>query len=125
MTILSTALSVCALVCAPAAPNAPANDAVLLDFTATWCAPCKQMDPVVARLSSQGYPVRKVDIDREPALAQQYRVSGVPCFVLVVGGQEAGRVVGATSYETLAGMFGAAGNIAKPYLSLIKISSKV
>ena len=120
MTIFSTALSVCALVSAPAAPSASANDAVLLDFTATWCAPCRQMDPVVARLASQGYPVRKVDIDREPALAQQYRVSGVPCFVLVVGGQEAGRVVGATSYENLAGLFGAAnqtddGNPRKPY----------
>jgi S1-C subfamily serine protease len=70
------------------------------------------MDPIVAKLAAQGYPVRKVDIDREAALAQQYRVSGVPCFVLVVGGQEAGRVVGATSYENLAGLFTAAGQAA-------------
>jgi thiol-disulfide isomerase/thioredoxin len=110
MTILHAAAAVCALIAAaPTAPAVPAaNDAVLLDFTATWCAPCRQMEPVVARLASQGYPVRKVDIDREPALAQQYRVTGVPCFVLVVGGREAGRVVGATNYESLAGLFGAA-----------------
>jgi len=104
MTIFQAALVACAL-------GAPAGqgETVLLDFTASWCAPCKQMQPVVDRLSAQGYPVRKVDIDRDQATAQKFRVSGVPCFVMVVGGQETGRIVGATSYEQLAGLFSANG----------------
>jgi thiol-disulfide isomerase/thioredoxin len=104
MTIIQAALVACAL-------GAPASqgETVLLDFTASWCAPCKQMQPVVDRLSAQGYPVRKVDIDQDQATAQRYRVSGVPCFVMVVGGQETGRIVGATSYEQLAGLFAASG----------------
>ncbi len=63
------------------------------------------MDPVVQRLASMGYPVRKVNIDHDQALASQYRVQGVPCFVLVVDGNEAERTVGATSHEQLVAMF--------------------
>lgn len=103
MTILQAALVACAL----AAP-AGQEETVLLDFTATWCAPCRQMQPVVDRLAAQGYPVRKVDIDHDRATAERFRVSGVPCFVMVVGGRETGRIVGATSYEKLAGLFPAA-----------------
>lgn len=95
----------CALGAAPAAGMPSTGDVVLLDFTATWCGPCRQMEPTVHRLQQQGYQVRQVDIDREPALARQYGVQGVPCFVLLRGGQEAGRIVGATSYEQLAGLF--------------------
>jgi thiol-disulfide isomerase/thioredoxin len=82
-----------------------AGDAVLIDFSASWCGPCRQMDPVVQRLASMGYAVRKVDIDQQRDLASQFKVRGVPCFVMVVGGQEVDRVVGATSFERLQQMF--------------------
>src|SRR5687768_4726493 len=87
-------LVVCAL--------AGGNDVVLLDFTATWCGPCQAMSPVVARLQSEGYPVRKVDVDAEKALAQRFGIREIPCFVLVAGGREVERIKGPASYERLA-----------------------
>jgi thiol-disulfide isomerase/thioredoxin len=104
MTILQ-ALALCCALGAPAnGASGGGHETVLLDFTASWCGPCRQMQPTVERLSAQGFPVRQVDVDREQALAQKHRVSGVPCFVMLVNGRETGRIVGATSYESLAGL---------------------
>lgn len=85
------------------------NDIVLLDFTASWCGPCQRMAPVIGQLEASGLPVRKVDFDTQRALVQQYRVTGVPTFVMLVNGREVDRVVGATTYEHLSGMFTKAG----------------
>jgi len=73
------------------------GETVLIDFSASWCGPCKQMDPVVSQLIAAGYPVRKVDIDQQPELARRFKVEGVPCFVMLVDGREVGRQVGATT----------------------------
>jgi thiol-disulfide isomerase/thioredoxin len=73
----------------------------LLDFTATWCGPCQQMSPVVETLQRQGYPIYKVDVDQRPDLARQFRITGMPTFVLVVNGQEVMRQTGATSETQL------------------------
>ena len=86
-----------------------AGETVLYDFQATWCGPCKMMAPVVRRLADEGYPVREIDVDRDAALAQRYGVTNIPCFVLVVDGQERGRVIGATSYERLADLLAQGG----------------
>ncbi|HEY2147266.1 MAG TPA: trypsin-like peptidase domain-containing protein, partial [Pirellulales bacterium] len=86
-----------------------AGDITLIDFRADWCGPCRQMDPVVEQLKAAGYPVRQVNIDQDPALASQYRVASIPCFVLVADGHEIDRVVGATGGGTLIGMFRKAG----------------
>jgi thiol-disulfide isomerase/thioredoxin len=82
-----------------------AGETVLLDFQAPWCAPCRSMDSTMAELERAGYPVRKVDTDRERNLATQYNVSSIPCFVLLVDGKEAGRVVGATRRAELLALF--------------------
>ncbi len=90
-----------ALLAALSAPGQP----VLLDFHADWCGPCRSMEPTVRRLVADGYPVRMVNVDRDPALARQFRVDGVPTYVMVVDGREVDRTVGPTTYAHLAGMF--------------------
>ncbi|QGJ70926.1 Thioredoxin [Planctomycetales bacterium 10988] len=81
--------------------TSPGSDVVLYDFSATWCGPCQSMKPTVHRLSSEGYPVQIVDVDRQPQLASQYQVRQVPCFVLVSGGKPVARLTGTQSYQTL------------------------
>ena len=62
---------------------------VLVDFFATWCGPCKAMEPVikeVAKAIGEKARVVKVDIDRQQHLAQQYNVSAVPTFMIFKNG---------------------------------------
>lgn len=74
---------------------------VLLDFYADWCGPCRGMDSTVHELAAKGYPVRRVNVDQEKDLAQRFGVQTIPCFVMIVNGREAGRVVGGTSLGRL------------------------
>ncbi len=79
---------------------------VVLDFGASWCYYCQQMDPVVDRLERQGYSLRKVDVDRERELAERFGVTQLPTFILLVDGQEVSRKVGATTEAELRAMLG-------------------
>jgi thiol-disulfide isomerase/thioredoxin len=88
------------------------GDTVLLNFTSATCGPCRTMAPVVAGLVQAGFPVRKVDVEAQRELAARFGVRGVPCFVMVVDGQESGRITGATTRESLLGLLAAAGGAA-------------
>lgn len=79
----------------------PELQTVLLEFSASWCGPCRQMAPVVEELRRTGYPVRQVDIEREPALARRFRITAVPTFVMVVNGREVDRIVGPATIDQL------------------------
>lgn len=59
------------------------------------------MKPVVSRLARQGYPIRKVDVDRNPDLVRKFRITGIPAFVLVINDKEVTRVVGYASERRL------------------------
>jgi thiol-disulfide isomerase/thioredoxin len=78
---------------------------LMLDFWSPTCGPCMQMKPTVETLINARYPIRQVNVSQEQGLAQQFRVTGIPCFVMLVDGQEVDRVVGATSSERLQQMF--------------------
>lgn len=77
---------------------------VLVDFWASWCPPCKMMQPVMEKLSvkvSDWADVYSVNIDRNPNLASQYQISGVPTFVAFAGGEPIDRKTGALTENQL------------------------
>ncbi len=70
---------------------------LLIDFHATWCGPCRWLEPVLEDLSGEfGERVTflKVDVDQAEALAAEYRIASVPTVVLVRDGEEVGRSLG-------------------------------
>ncbi len=73
----------------------------LLDFSASYCQPCKQMEPIIQAMARDGFPVRQIDITEEHELARRFQVDRVPTLVLLVEGKEAKRFVGLTSSEEL------------------------
>lgn len=73
----------------------------ILYFTASWCGPCQQTEPIVLKLAKQGVKFRTIDVDLEREVATRHRVSGIPAFVAVSEGQEVDRLVGSRSEDTL------------------------
>lgn len=72
------------------------DKAVMVDFFATWCGPCKLAEPVLEELSgSQDKTIiAKIDVDKNPNSPQKYGVLSIPTTILFKGGQEVGRQVG-------------------------------
>ncbi len=76
----------------------------LVDFTATWCGPCKMMKPVLEELHvMMGDELRilKIDIDRNPSVANSMNISGVPTLLLYKNGQLLWRQSGVQSAKQL------------------------
>jgi thioredoxin 1 len=88
--------------------NIAENKLVLLDFYATWCGPCKLMDPKIKRLVEKyGDKVKviKVDTDRNKTVAIQQLVSELPTFIFYKNGKEFWRGVGEQDEEWLEDLF--------------------
>ena len=77
---------------------------VLIDFHAPWCAPCKNMSPVIEKLAEDfkgKAKVEKVDVEANDAITKAYQVQSIPGFILFKEGQKVWSHKGMISYDEL------------------------
>jgi len=76
----------------------------VVDFGATWCPPCRALEPTVEELAKK-YEGRvdflKLDIDANPSTPQRYGIKGIPTLIVFDGGKELERIVGASSRDAI------------------------
>lgn len=81
-----------------------ADGLVLVDFSATWCAPCKRLEPIVHEIAGEydgRLKVVKVDVDQARSAAARFGVMSVPNLVLLRDGTVKDQVVGLISKQAL------------------------
>ncbi len=78
---------------------------VLVDFWAPWCAPCRMVAPTLEKLAREqsSLKIAKVNVDENPGLASRYRAMSIPTMIVVQGGREVDRWVGAMPENMLRG----------------------
>ena len=69
---------------------------VLLDFYADWCGPCRMVSPIVDQIADENpqYLVGKINVDKEPGLAQAFGVVSIPTLVVLKNGKAVDQAVG-------------------------------
>ena len=77
-----------------------AEGAILVDFYADWCGPCKMLEPVLETVAADAPgTVVKVDVDVHQDLAQEHGVRGVPTVVIYANGEPVEQLVGVRSAD--------------------------
>ncbi|MCX6314439.1 MAG: thioredoxin [Sphingobacteriales bacterium] len=80
------------------------NKPVLVDFTATWCGPCKMMAPILVDVKKEigdAVSIIKVDVDNNPQAAREYNIQGVPTLILFKQGKQVWRQSGVVPKKEL------------------------
>ena len=77
---------------------------ILVDFTASWCGPCKMIAPVLEELSveqADRLAIAKIDVDENPATTRRFEVMSMPTLILFKDGEPHRRLVGARGKQHL------------------------
>ncbi len=81
---------------------------ILLDFTATWCGPCRMQKPILEELEKEfgdKVEIKEVDVDQNQELAAKYGIRVVPTLIMEKDGVEARRFTGVTQGSVLSAEF--------------------
>ncbi len=85
------------------------DQAVLLDFWAPWCGPCRMVSPIVDQVAAEvdgRAKVGKVNVDEQPELAAQFGVMSIPTLVVMKQGKAVATRVGVQSKQAILNMLG-------------------
>jgi len=76
---------------------------VLLDFWASWCAPCRMVLPVVEEIAQERSDIKvcKINIDEQPDLASRFRIMTIPTLMVMRQGEMVQKAVGALPKEQI------------------------
>lgn len=80
---------------------------VLVDFSAEWCGPCKQLKPILEQLKSKvggSAKIIKIDVDKNKSLSVQFQIRSVPTLILFKDGKSVWRQSGVVPVHTLEGI---------------------
>lgn len=80
---------------------------VLVEFWASWCPPCKMMEPTLEQLAidyAGRLKVGKINVDQNPRLGTTYHIQGAPTFLIFAAGEVRGQRIGAQSERQLEDM---------------------
>jgi thioredoxin 1 len=69
----------------------------VIDFWATWCGPCKLMNPILDEVEKEysDLTITRIDIDSNKDIALQYNIQSVPTYIILKDGKEVDRIIGA------------------------------
>lgn len=76
--------------------------AVLVDFFATWCGPCRMLSPILEEVEGQvNTPIYKVDVDESEQLAKKFGILSIPTMIIFVDGIQKEKITGLRSFDDI------------------------
>ena len=80
---------------------------VLLDFWASWCAPCRMVVPIIEEIAGERPDIKvgKINVDEQPELASEFSIMSIPTLVVMKNGKIVQQVSGARPKNAILEMF--------------------